>query len=240
LATVFLPAPTIAGTYVSLKGDFYFDFPEDWMQVDHRIVDAHLLANNAGRTTLDYEAAFSPIASVPFFSGPYFILDVDTSGGFTEAEVDSVVKDMGGKFGSRVKYFPVADFLADMKSDAPSYDEKTRTVSVVSDIVERGEVVKRHLLVMRFMDNGLATFFFYAPDSTFNQAQRLFSHVLESFHAGNAEQMLPKENLKVADIETGQAEVSESTSRSIVWIGAGVAIALVGIIILRSFRRRRS
>lgn len=241
LAAMFSVMPAQAGTYISLKGDFYFDYPQEWIQVDHRIVDAHLLANKAGRSTLDYEAAFSPVTSVPFFSGPYFILSVDTAGGgFTQAEIDSAVADMGRKFGSKVRYFPVADFLADMKSDAPSYDEKTRTISVVSDIVERGEVVKRHLLVMRFLETGLATFYFYAPDSVFSQAQDVFQHVLDSFHAGNAEQMLPKETLRVADIKTNQPADSPQSGSKVVWVSVGIVVVLVGIIGLRAYRRRRS
>lgn len=234
-----LTGPAFADTYVSLTGDFYFDYPADWMQVDNRIVDTHLRANQAGAATLDFEAAFSPITSAPFFVGPYFILTVDTSHGpFSQTQVESAVADMGRKFGSDIRYFPVADFLSDMRSDAPSYDAQTRTVSVIVDIVERGQVVKKNLLVQRFHDRGLATFYFYAPDSVFEAVRPVFNQVLASFHSGNAEQALPKEALKVADIPTDGPSESPSRRRPVVFWGSTVVILIIAFAVIR--RRRKS
>ena len=201
-AAVLFAAPAEARHYVSFMGDFYFSYPDDWVQVDHRIVDAHLIQNKAGETTLDYEAAFAPVESVPFFAGPYFILTVDTTGGgYTDAEIDSAVTAMGGKFGRKVKYFPVADFLADLKSNAPAYDEEMQTISVVNDIVEQGEIIKKHLLVMKFFEQGVATFYFYAPVDAFEQAEGVFNEVLASFHSGDVDAVLPKEDVTVAEVD---------------------------------------
>ncbi len=237
LTVAALPLTGQAGTYVSLTGDFYFEYPSEWMQVDNRVVDAHLLANQAGKSTLEYEAAFSPVSSVPFFSGAYFIMTVDTTGGaFTQAEIDSTLRDMSQKFGTDIRYFPVADLLADMKSNSPSYDAQTKTITVVSDITERGEVIKKLLLAVRFHDKGLATFYFYAPVAAFGEALPIFNGVLASFHAGDAEQMLPKETLKVADIETG-APAEAGKRRPYMFWGGGVVIVLIVAMVLR--RRRR-
>ena len=230
-----------AGTFVDLKGDFYFDYPEDWMEIDHRVVDLHLMANQAGETTLDYEAAFAPKESSPFYSGAYFILTVDTmSAADAERSIDSVLNDMKAKFGKRVKYYPVADFLADMKSNAPSYDAEQKTINVINDIVEGDVVIKRHLLVRKFYERGVASFYFYAPDSLFAQAEPTFSKVLESFHSGGAEEMLPSETLKVANLGdvTEKPPVDDDDS-TVSRFGIPVAVLVVLGIILISARRRR-
>lgn len=231
-----------AGTFVDLKGDFYFDYPEDWMEIDHRVVDLHLRANQAGETTLDYDAAFAPKVSSPFYSGAYFILTVDTmSSADAERSIDSVLNDMNAKFGKRVKYYPVADFLADMKSNAPSYDADKKTINVINDIVEGDVVVKRHLLVRKFFERGLASFYFYAPDSLFAQAEPTFNKVLASFHSGGAEAMLPKENLKVADLGDVSKKPPVDDDSTVSRFGIPTAVLVVlGIIVLAGYRRRKN
>ncbi|HPM37135.1 MAG TPA: hypothetical protein PK186_06205 [candidate division Zixibacteria bacterium] len=238
-AVVSAAAGAQAGTYVSLLGDFYFDYPEGWLQLDHKLVDAYLMQGKAGEPILAYEAAFSPTYQVPFFTGPYFILTVDTvSGGYSPAQVDSIVADMGRRYGKEVRYFPVADFLADLKSNSPSYDAATRTITVASDIVERGEILKRHLLVEKFFDRGVATFYFYAPDSVFSDAERIFNGVLASFHSGGAAEKLPRETLRVADIKTEDAGRSDQASGSLRWIAWLALILAAALIVIRLLVRK--
>jgi hypothetical protein len=143
---------------------------------------------------------------------------------------------MSGKFGRKVKYFPVADFLADMKSNAPSYDEKTRTITVVNDIVEQGQVMKKHLLVMKFYDKGLATFYFYSPPDLFDDAEQLFNQVLESFHSGDIESVLPKEEVKVREIEPGGESPGLGLSTGLVIV---VVLLLVAVIVIVAVITRR-
>lgn len=244
LAVLFGAAAVHGEPYVSLKGDFYFELPEGWAQVDHRVVDYHLRMNQAGRATLDYEAAFAPADQAPFYAGPYFIMTVDTvAGGYTEAQIDSVLGDMATKFGRKVRYFPVANLLADMKSNAPSYDRESKTITVINDIVEQEKLLKKHLLVMKFFDRGKATFYFYAPDSLFGRAQPIFNRVLESFHAGDAESMLPKENLRVADIDVsgeGDEPAAGTGGGSAPAIILALGVVLAAVIILVIVRRKKT
>ncbi len=241
LAVAFTAPPAMSETYVNLKGDFYFEYPDDWRLVDHRVVDLHLWKNKAGETTMDYEAVFAPVESVPFYNGIYFVLTVDTAGGaYTQDDIDSVLADMGGKFGQTVRYFPVADFLADMKSNEPSYDENNQTVTVVSDIVEQGEVIKKHLLAIKFYEKGIANFFFYAPTDLFEQTEPVLNQILQSFGSGNAEAMLPKEELKIADIDVDEQNSGDSPddgfaiSTAVPWILLVIIIiALIAIMIKR-------
>ena len=172
---------------------------------------------------------------MPFFSGAYFIMTADTTGGaFSQAQIDSTVADMSRKFGTNIRYFPVADLIADMKSDSPSYDAQSKTISVVSDITERGEVVKKLLLVVKFHDKGLATFYFYAPAAAFAEAMPVFNSVLASFHSGGSEQMLPKETLKVADIKNNASGGEKRTT--VFWFGV-VAVMIIAFMVIR---RKRS
>jgi cytochrome oxidase assembly protein ShyY1 len=134
-----------------------------------------------------------------------------------------------------VRYFPVADLLADMKSDAPSYDAQTKTISVLSDITERGEVVKKLLLVVRFHEKGLATFYFYAPIATFAESMPVFNQVLASFRSGGAEQMLPHETLKVADIEDAKTDGTKSSR--VIWYGLA-AVLIIALMVVRRKRRQ--
>lgn len=243
LAVLAGAAAVHAEPYVSLKGDFYFELPEGWAQVDHRVVDYHLRMNQAGRTTLDYEAAFAPTDQAPFYAGPYFIMTVDTvTGGYTQAQIDSVLGDMATKFGRKVRYFPVANLLADMKSNAPSYDRDSKTITVINDIVEQEQLLKKHLLVMKFFDRGKATFYFYAPDSLFGRAQPIFNQVLESFHAGDAESMLPKENLRVADIDVAEDESSgreNGGGASMNWLLPVIGFWVIAIIAIVAVVRKK-
>jgi len=224
-------------TYVDLKGNFYFNYPDDWIQVDHRIVDMFLAANKAGRSTLDYDAAFAPVDQMPFYDGAYFILTVDTvAGGYSDRQIDSILAAMSGRYGEKIKYFPVADLLANMKSNQPGYDADRKIITVINDIVEKGQVLKKHLLVEKFFDNGIATFYFYAPVETFDESQKLFNGVLDSFHSGDAESMLPKETLKVADLKTEEGSGGDALKRSLPW--AILVVLIIVIVIARKKRRK--
>ncbi len=233
-------AVVAANTYVDLKGNFYFNYPDDWVQVDHRIVDMFLSVNKAGKNTLDYDAAFAPAAQTPFYNGAYFILTVDTvSGGYSDRQIDSILTAMSGRYGEKVKYFPVADLLADMKSNQPGYDAERKIITVVNDIVEKGQILKKHLLVEKFFDNGVATFYFYAPVETFDESQKLFNGMLDSFHSGDAESMLPKETLKVADLKTeeGSGDNGSSATRFLPW---SILVALIIVIVIARKKKRKT
>lgn len=232
--------------YISFNGEFYFDYPEDWIQLDYRLVDHFLKLNKAGKTTLDYEAAFCPIVSDPFWSNAYFILSIDTIGDLSGKQIDSVINDLSKSFGVGIKYFPVADFMTDLKSNAPSYDRDQKVITIINDIYEKQKLLKRHLYAMKFYEKGIATFYFYAPDSIFDSNTEIFNDVLHSFISGNIDSILPKEKLEVADIDeddinkesvsVDDSESSDTGSR----IAIFAALVVVMIVILRKFKKKNS
>jgi hypothetical protein len=231
--------------YISFNGEFYFDYPEDWMQIDHRLVDHFLQLNKAGKTTLDYEAAFCPIVSDPFWSGPYFIFSTDTVGDLNQRQIDSVINNLSKSFGEGIKYFPVADFMTDLKSNAPSYDQDQKIITIINDIYEKQELLKRHLYAMKFYEKGIATFYFYAPDSIFDNSTKIFNEVLQSFSSGDLDAVLPKEKLEIADLDendinkesVGIDDVDEDSLSTGSMIAIFVALLVVMIIVIRRFKK---
>ncbi len=232
--------------YISFNGEFYFDYPEDWIQLDYRLVDHFLQLNKAGKTTLDYEAAFCPLVYDPFWSGPYFICSIDTVGDLSDKQIDSVLNNLSRSFGVGIKYFPVADFMTDLKSNAPSYDSDKKVITIINDIYEKQELLKRHLYAMKFYEKGIATFYFYAPDSIFDSSTKTFNDVLHSFTSGDIDSILPKEKLEVADIdvddidkESIEVDGDNSTNTGTnVAVFAGLIVVL--IIVLRRFKKKNS
>ena len=131
------------------------------------------------------------------------ILTVDTVGELKEWQIDSVLIELAGAFGRLVKYNPVSDFLADPEPGIPSYDTVTQTVTILNEIPEQ-QALKMNLLVMKFYERGIATFYFYSPDSLFETSKFLFKRIVTSFSTENVEDALPKEQLKVADLENAE------------------------------------
>lgn len=220
--------------YISFEGEFSIDYPDNWRQVDHRIVDAFLLRNDAGQSALAYEAVFGPLGYSPFWQGPYFILSVEAGEAYSDQQIDSVLKKMSRTFGKGVKYFPVADFMTDMESNSPVFDSAQRIITVASDIVEKGELLKRHVMVMKFFEKGLANFYFYSPDSLFDSSSAVLEGVLASFVHGNVDSMLAPESLEVVD-----ADDIKDDSNGIFGLPVAVFAGLVVVFIVVMSRRKK-
>jgi len=233
--------PVQAENYVSWAGGFYITLPDDWTQIDYQTVDAFLLSNQAGRDVLNYDAVFAPKESRPFFVGDYLILTVDTMGELSSRQIDSVLGVMSSTFGQDVKYFPVADFLSDMKSNSPSYDADRKLVTVVSDIVYHDQVTKKLLYMAKFYERGMANFYFYSPDSLFDQSKSLFRGIVETFSTKDIEAAAGKQEVKVADIKPEDVSKEKSDNNKIpavIYAIPGVLIILIIILAVRKKRRK--
>ena len=223
-------------TYVSLRGGFYIAYPDDWVQVNYWLVDAYLLRNKADTPLLDYEAAFAFKDAPHFFSGEYLILTVDTVGELKEWQIDSVLIELAGAFGRLVKYNPVSDFLADPEPSVPSYDTVTQTVTILNEIPEQ-QALKMNLLVMKFYERGIATFYFYSPDSLFETSKSLFERIVASFSTENVEDALPKEQLKVADLENAEGVYENENKKSKkIYLYVGAALVLLIVVLIRRLK----
>lgn len=221
-----------AETYVSWKGGFRIDYPEHFERVDYATADAYLRAHRAGEAILDYEAVFADTSAHPFASGQYFVLTVDTMKEVTERVIDSALGELRRTFGENIKYFPVADLIANLHSTAPSYDTQKRLASVISDITQGDEILKKSLMLTKFYDQGIATFYFYSPTETFESGIDMMQEVVASFSTENLEQPEP---VKVAEVDTslGRPSGSGGSISTLVLIGAVVVAIVVVVLILR-------
>jgi len=223
-------------TYVSLKGGFYITYPDDWAQVDYWLVDAYLLRNRMDTAVLDYEAAFAFKDAPHFFSGNYLILTVDTVGELKDWEIDSVLIELVRSFGRRVRHSPTADFLANLEPNLPNYDTLAKTVTILNETSEQ-QVLKKSLLMMKFYERGIATFYFYSPDSLFETSKSLFEQIVASLSTENVEDALPKEQLKVADLEDPEGVHEDENKKSKkIYLYIGAALVLLIVVLIRRLK----
>lgn len=238
MAVTLLGSGTVsAANYVSWAGGFHIVIPDGWEQVDYQTVDAFLISNQAGRDVLNYDAVFAPSVSAPFFVGNYLIVTVDTVGQLSKSQIDSVLGVMGATFGQDVKYFPVADFLADMKSNTPNYDSEQKLATVVNDIVHRDQVTKKMMLMTKFYEKGLATFYFYSPDSLFEQSKHVVSEIVQSFSTVNLDAAAGKSDLRIADVEVGGDSADDGDGS--IWPSSWVPFMGIIIILIAVIARKR-
>ncbi len=228
----------LAENYVSWTGNFYISLPDDWEQIDYQTVDVFLISNQAGLDVLDYDAAFAPSSSIPFFAGNYMILTVDTVGELTRTQIDSVLNLMSKTFGRDVKYYPVADFLSDLKSNAPSYDADKKLITVVSDIVQKEQVTKKLMYMTKFYERGLATFYFYSPDSLFDQSKDIFKDIVQSFSTEDIEAAAGHQEVRVADLDSKETAEDKEDEDSLPIVTYLAPIVLIMIIIIAARKKR--
>jgi hypothetical protein len=228
-----------AATYVSLNGEFYITYPDDWEQIDFNTVDLFLSRSNAEASMFDYDAVLAPSASSPFFSGEYLILTVEKAGELSATQVDSVLDIFSNTFTSGITYVTSENLTADLESDVPRYDPTSKVVSVLNDIYQGQEAVKKNLVMMKFYNQGIATFYFYSTDSLFETSRKTFEAMVASFSTDNIESVLPREEVKVADIETdAEGNVKMEKSPTMLYLAVAVFILLVLTAIFIRLRRR--
>ena len=239
LITLTAGLPTVAKEYVSFNGKFHIAIPDHWHRADYRTVDFHLQQSMGHHESpdfewLSYEALFTPVEGGRFADDVYLLLTIDTIGELSASQVDSILDDLSETFGEGLKYAPMNDYLTSMKSNAPVYDAENKTVAVLTNISEQDVLVKKNLMVMKFYENGIANFYFYAPDTLYEKSKPVFASIVSSFSTENLEAALPKEELKVADLESRR----KSRQRYVIPVLAFVVVMIVVIIAVRRKSRR--
>ncbi len=236
ILTALISGNAAASTYVSFKGKFYIEYPDDWLQVPYLTADVFLKKSGSDPSSLNYDAVFAPKSSSPFFANDYLMLTVDTLEWLYDFQIDSVVDEMSKTFGKEVQYFPSWDKPANLQSNTPVYDKKNKIITVINDIVAGGKVVKKNLMVKKFHDKGIANFYFYAPDSTFEKSKTIFQGIVNSFSTENVSQAIPKEAGKVSD----PADRDKLNFRQmLIPIGAAFIILLILLARLRKAKKRK-
>lgn len=236
-------------TFVSLRGGFWVTYPDSWRKVDFNEVDMYLMANRAGSSMFNYEAVLSAHDARPFYRGSYMIITFDSLGTLSDKQTDSVLSSLETKFGTDVKYFPVGDFLTDMQTDEPTYDKDHKLVSIVSDITERQETLKKHLLMMKFFQNGIVNFYCYAPDTLFDSMKTVFNKVALSLSTDDIDAALARQTeVDMAPIgggntveDGGEVDTGETdTDVTFILLLIAVVVAVVAVFLLMKQRKKRA
>jgi len=227
-ALLFAAANLSAGTYVSFKGGFYFEYPENWIQVDYNTADLFLSRSATDPSSMEYEAVFAHAESSPFFAGEYLILKLDTLEWLYEYKEDSIVEEMEANFGRKLSKGPAWDHPADSSSIIPVYDPKNKIILIQSDITQNNQVIKKNVFVKKMYDKGVAEFYFFAPVEIFESSREVFKNIVMSFSTENINQALPKEEIKVAEIDDDSNEF-----RTII-IALAAALLIIIAVVVRS------
>jgi len=231
-AAVFISSAS-AWEYVSFSGKFKISLPEGWQRVDFRAVDLALQQSRADRAALTYEAVFSPEEGLRFTDVAYVILTLDTIGDVSTIGKDSLLKYAAGALGERPQDIREADLMTNLESTAPVFDPVRKTVSIFTDVSEPGEAGKKNLLVLKFYNRGIASFYCYAPDSLFAESKPVFAAIVNSFTTENLETTVAGKDVKVADLKSR----TKKRISPVVW-GVAAIMAIVIIAVLVRKRKR--
>jgi len=82
-------------------------------------------------------------------------------------------------------------------------------------------------MVKKFYDKGVANFYFYSPDSLYEQSQLVFEAIANSFSAENVEAAIPIEEGKIGN------GGSNSFDKRNMLIPGGVAFIILIILLIR-------
>lgn len=236
---VLVVASASANTYVSSAGRFYFTYPDDWEQIDYNTVDYYLMNSQADREAFNYDAAFAPKSSIPFYSAEYLIMSIDSMAQLTPKQVDSVAREFSQVLGEPVKRIDTGNYMADVRANTPILDTAENILVIVTNVSDSGKVVQRNLWVQKFYPGGIANFFFYTPDSLFARTTDLMQTMLSSFSTENIEAAMPREHLKVADINT-EDEGSAGAGFYVLVIAVLVILAILAVFVVKKVNRKRS
>ena len=233
-------ASASANTYVSSAGRFYFTYPDDWEQVDYNTVDYYLMNSQADREAFNYDAAFAPKASVPFYSAEYLILSVDSMAELSTRQIDSVANEFAGVLGTPVERVETGDYLESAIANTPILDTAEDVIVVISNVSDSGKTVQHNIWVQKFYSGGIANFYFYTPDSLFQQSKDLLQTMLSSFSTENIQAAMPREQLKIADIKTGSENSSVGPGFYVLVVAVIVVLAILAVFVVKKVNRKRS
>ncbi|MCH9025341.1 MAG: hypothetical protein IH931_08415 [candidate division Zixibacteria bacterium] len=236
IAIFFLASVNLsAETYVSFKGGFYFEYPENWIQIDYNTADLFLSRSATDPSSMEYEAVFAPAESSPFFAGEYLILKLDTLEWLYEYKEDSIVEAVEASLGQKLLKTSVWDHLADTNSMVPVYDTENKIIFIQSDLTQGIEIIKRSIFIKKMYDKGVAEFYFFAPLETFESSKEVFKNIVMSFSTENVDQALPTEKLKVAEFD----DDSDDSRTIMIALAAALLIIIAVIVRLKMAAKRK-
>ena len=228
--SLLLAATAAAETFVSYNGQFHITCPDTWEQVDYRTADYYI---QQATGSLQYEAVFAAKDSPKVFEGVYVILTLDTNGALTQTQIDSAVGVVRESMDRPLVNLPLDSFPTGLTLNMVAYDTAHQILAAMSDVTDEGTAPRRNILVQKFYDRGMANFYFYSPDSLLSESLTSFTNMLASFSTDMS--TVEKKPVKIADLDARKS----SNSDRLVILFVGLAVILVGIIIVRARQRKK-
>lgn len=234
----------VAGTYKSLNGKFKIEYPEGWIQIDYNTVDLFLGRSGANRQMFDYEAVFAPQESVPFFEKEYLLLKLDRRDNFGQKQIDSSLARLSALYESQMINKPVGDFVAAARAGSPTYDRRHHIATVLNEVVQADGSVVSNLLMMKYYDGGVASFYFYAPEDMLQENLSVFLTIVKSFDTSMLDTDSTGQEVKVADlenIETVTPDMDEVESNySPLYIFGPLGFMVIVIVLVLARKKKKS
>lgn len=245
LIIVFLVASTAPAkqTFVDWRGGFYFDYPDDWYEIEYRQVNIFLGMQNVSRDEFDYDVALALKDTKPFWEVPYVFVSSFDTGKLTPADIDSAKKKISSEYGNTCKVGRWSTGETALDLGFPVYD-KTLNAIAVRDVFKSPEFSKMFLQMRVFHENGIAVFSCYAPNSIYNEVEEDFfkmalSLKTDDLHKAAGDDSAQIVNINDRDYQTlpdsekistpmaEQPDKKEPEPRNPAWI-----IIIIGIIVL--------
>jgi len=220
------PGTVFADTFVSFNGRFHFTYPDTWMQVDYMTAEYYLTRGKPDQQ-IDFEAVFSIKETLLLFQGQYLILTVDTIGALTPVQIDSVVNAASEEFKRPVKEVTADAFLITSCSDSLLFDRTNGLLAVETEVPGDKASTRTNLLAMKFYEQGIANFYFYAPSPEFTLALPDYRQMVMSFSTEKMDEALGRDSVRV------DATDKTSVTGKYLVMFAGLFIIALAILIAR-------
>jgi len=219
-------------TFASYNGRFYFAYPENWTQLDYITAEFYLTRGDTTRQ-IDFEGVFCDEQAAVLFNDQYLIVTVDTIGGLSAQQIDSVAGGLVSEFGRPIKEVASESFLASVSDGSITYDRAGSRFAVENEVPGDSSGPKINLLVMKIYEHGIANFYFYSPASVYARNLTLYREMVASFSTEPLSTGAIAEPVKVADLET-----KSKTARNYP-LFFGPPIVLIIIILAARLRKKR-
>ncbi|MCK4572727.1 MAG: hypothetical protein KAU36_00075, partial [candidate division Zixibacteria bacterium] len=148
---------------------------------------------------------------------------------------------LGENFDLAPRQEAITQTIASLSAGRPKFDQQRKIATVLSEVIQEDGSIVKNLLLMQFYDGGIASFYFYSPDSLFNQSKDSFLDIVTSFSTEALKDTANIQPVEVADLDdnlTGGVSGDETDgSRTILWISMVVMVLI--LIVARSRKRKK-
>ncbi len=234
-------------TFIDWRGGFYFQYPDNWHEIEYRQVNTFLGLQNVSRDEFDYDVALAPNSKLPFWETPYVFVSSFQSGKLSKAEIDSALNSISSEYGADCinGNWVTGDYNLEIAK--PVYDKSIPAVAV-RDIFRTQDAEKMFLQMRVFHNKGIAVFSCYAPDSVYKDVEKVFIKMAATLSTEDLHEVAPKESTQFVDLSqrevqkakhpTDSDKTAGSSTHEYSWliIISGVVVLVAAIILIAKMK----